>query len=166
LLQLVFSENEELGAGLHGMRCYGTKLTWTMDGRAKLAPIIGPNCWESKEEYDASANVYLRPHKDSLVGCLAKLAELESRIPEGVEGITSEASPFPHITGKTLFVARSPRARKQMQELCPWAWVFNQGEVATIVRSGEIEVEFLFRGKTGSVFKHEKEKERWDGIDD
>ena len=163
LLQLAFSEHEELGAGLHGMRCYGTQLTWTMDGRPKLTPVIGPGCWETKDEYDSSANTYLRPHKDALVKCLAQLAEMESLMPSDVGNFYSEDSPWPHITGKTVFVARDRQSREAMQKACPWAWVFNQGEIPTISRMGNVEFEFLLRGKTGSVFGHEKEKEKWDG---
>ena len=166
LLELAFWENETLAYALHLMRSYGVKLGWTSGGRPKIAPVIGPQSWETKEEYDAAADQYLRPHKDSLVACLAKLADLEAQIPEGVEGIARQESPFPQYTGKTIFVAQAPQARRKMQELCPWAWVFNLGEVTTIARSHEVDVEFLFRGRTGSVFKHEKEKERWYAMDD
>lgn len=165
LYEFAFAEDFECGSNLDGMRAYGTELKYTSSGKIKLEPKIGRNCWASRGHYEHLRDKYLVKHRDQIIRCLDALAEYESQVPEGVQGITRDQSPWPSITGKYLFIAETPQARREMQEQCPWAWVFNPNEVRLIGMASNPEAELFLRGKTGSVFRNDKEREAWNDLD-
>lgn len=62
----------ELYGRLHGFRCYGLRIKWT--GKAYvLRPEIGPDAWESQEEYEKEREKWLRPYKDKIARLLSQL---------------------------------------------------------------------------------------------
>lgn len=72
LLAIASNTNGELYAVLRYLRETGTILRPHPKFRWKLVPVVGPDGWQSYEEYRCEA-VYLKPWQDVLVDILAAL---------------------------------------------------------------------------------------------
>ena len=72
LLSIMFKINKEAARTIHGFRCQGCRLV-KGDKIYVIRPQIGPDGWESQEEYDKAKKKYLEPIRGDVLLALKRL---------------------------------------------------------------------------------------------
>lgn len=139
---------------------------YTKSGGYRIAPIVGPEGWDSAAAYEKVRDEYLVPYRTEFTAAINKMETMDDWKPGEIpEGIAVQQSPWPWVTGKRVYVAVNPGARRAMQELAPWAWVFHKTEIRNILNMKDQVEELCWRGQGGSLFKNDNEREAWNELD-
>jgi hypothetical protein len=72
LLSIMFKINKDAARTIHGFRCQGCRLV-KGEKIYVIRPQIGPDGWESQEEYDKAKKKYLEPIRGDVLLALKRL---------------------------------------------------------------------------------------------